>query len=508
MNFQSGKISWLCSTSTEFLQPTTRKNRSSTLDCPRRNRHTTRSSPLLSSSSINSDGGSASPAIVESLNKGLSAMTLFGSPLSSNMTIIDQESSLDSFDGKDDEHVVSGGVSAPSPMKLDSGCPTPVLCPQAERIECFVNNDFYLCSQTVSSIQPSGSVPIRCESVFGEDDDESSAEAPCKFPRPHGSIGTSSRSRCSSQESFLCHVAGGFRGKTSSSLGALPAVPESLIPKHLPTPDPIPETVPRREVMKNFFGTVLPVTKGVKEHYYVSPKVARDLMHGRIKLPHGYNLLIWDARFPYEYVGHIKKAVNFTSPDIRQKMEDLVRTARAFGTKYFVLCYCQFSSARAPKLVEILHAVEYDIKLGERSNRCTLASDEESRFVPLIIEGGYNSFYNEFHDECEGGYIREEDNPEQGAKCRTDYHADIAGACLSRALSESDVAPLIAAKKTRSFCANGGTIKIQPRRMDMDCSENDDDSNTDENVPTTQGVSTSFYDDLDLSLSDEDADLF
>jgi len=177
-------------------------------------------------------------------------------------------------------------------------------------------------------------------------------------------------------------------------------------------------------------------------------------------------------------------------------MDRFVKDARLNNKKYFILCYCQFSSARAPKLIDILNASEKDIMIEDLSDQSTLQISEQSRFIPLVIDGGYNDFHAQYPELCKIGYIREDDGGAEGKKCRSAYELDIVDSCASRVLGKNpnNNVPQVGrlTKKTRSFCSKPG-FSLRPCYMN---SENEDDCNVD-----TQETSSSF------DCSDEESDL-
>jgi len=261
---------------------------------------------------------------------------------------------------------------------------------------------------------PARIIPTRSESVmqdgplFNLRDDLDGIESPCKFPRPNSSLGFSSR-------------------LWSRSVSCLP-VPSSL--------NPPPAIKPLRTVVED--GLAVPVLQCTSNHDRISLETALDFLKGRIHLPAGVEMVIWDGRFFFEYdAGHIRGARRFQIPGIRSQIEELVRNARKEDKRYCVLCYCQYSSARAPKLLDILRAVEKDIQLLERKGT-ELATEEKSRFRAFIVDGGYDAFYSNYPEMCEPrGYVKEHDDEVNGPRCRSVYEDDVKNACVSRVLMPS-----------------------------------------------------------------------
>lgn len=105
-------------------------------------------------------------------------------------------------------------------------------------------------------------------------------------------------------------------------------------------------------------------------------------------------LYIVDCRYPYEYEGgHIRGAMNSNSP------EDLYD---AFFTdpipNALVVFHCEFSHNRGPQIAGIFR--DYDRK----ANSATYPN----LYYPnvYILDGGYQKFYENFTQYCDGGYTR------------------------------------------------------------------------------------------------------
>jgi len=368
---------------------------------------------------------------------------------------------------------------------------------------------------------PSEKLPIRCGSVAcmitrsSSDPDLESCQSPAKIPRIDDSFMALSQSEIKTVAPVpLCQMnRGRFGGIFCKSASCLP------------TPDFTPPVDEYKE--EDFYGLKIPVKTGAKTHKRISRETAAAFIRRELVPPKGFELVVWDARFPFEFVGgHIKGADNKTYPNLRQKVDDFVREARRMDKRYLILCYCQFSSARAPKLLDILRVAETDIMLEERKDRSTLVSTEDSRFLPFLIDGGYDNFYSGFsekrfayfgrseeqHEYCEGGkYVRETDDQIDGRRCRSEYEDDIIGACNSRVLSDrwkqddlthqrsqsmGQCGPRATIKKVRSFCFSEG-FSIRSCNVD---SENEDESNNADSQETTG----SMDDDMSIDVCDDE----
>jgi len=388
------------------------------------------------------------------------------------------------------------------PMQVDSPC-SPLVRPEPERYD--EDNDYdLLCgsSQPLSPILPpvekddlprSGSVI----SIPALHDDEEACPSPFKVPRLDRSASFSrpkEKKNPKEKEHKSKHhhhkSKSGLRSRFSSSLSSLPSVPAETPTSARPTPDLTPSLEEFREEVH--LGMKLMIKNCQAEHKRLSRKSVADIISRKIPIPEGHQLLLWDARFPFEYeFGHIRGAVNFTCPSIRFEMDKVVRGARLSNMKYIVLCYCQYSSKRAPNLLDVLRCSEKDIMLEERANTATLETNEESRFTAFLVDGGFDGFYKDFAHLCDGGYLKETDDPIRGPAFRSRYEAEISEARVCRSLCKSDIAVdedkslgCHRLKKTRSFCFPGSHSNIKPHRMDMDCDENDDGSNVDSQETT------------------------
>jgi len=294
-------------------------------------------------------------------------------------------------------------------------------------------------------------LPPRSESSMTEfyrrfDDDATASESPSKFSRPNESSGLSSRSFANFaaprrlRRGVHHHSPLSMLGAASKSTSALPTPHVDLL-KDIGGGKKYCDAV--------FDGLTLPVRRE-DGAYYINHETAFRIITKVIKLPDGFELLIWDARFPHEFEGgHIQGAKNFGACKIRAQVDEEVRKARSQNKKFVVLCYCQYSSRRAPKLHDILYAAEKDIQLLERENTMVLQSEEKSRFHVFVVDGGYNEFFKNHSDVCNPmGYVGEYDDPVRGPMYRSQYDKDVEDACSSRVLLPSPGSQL---KKSKSF---------------------------------------------------------
>jgi len=315
---------------------------------------------------------------------------------------------------------------------------------------------------------PDRAIPPRSGSVMkvSKMDVDEPAEVPvnpCKLPRL-------SRSDLDLTHPLVEKVKSGMRGPFSHSSGCLPTPGERLLS----------ETPKDKFQVITINGMRVPVKRGQHSHHRISIHTAAQFVRGEIPLPPGTELIIWDGRFHYEYEGgHIRNARNFHhNGDLRrEEVEKFVVNARSQNKRYVVLCYCQFSSARAPKLLDILRAAERDVQLRNRDS-ALLLSEESSRFTVFLVDKGYNKFYAHYPELCDpNGYVKEDDMPREGGFCRTIYHATIERACASRILMPSPDGALRRSQSTLESRRFLRPTRIDTRRAPTNYDdENDPDS--------------------------------
>jgi rhodanese-related sulfurtransferase len=97
------------------------------------------------------------------------------------------------------------------------------------------------------------------------------------------------------------------------------------------------------------------------------------------------NLLIIDARYPFEYSGgHIKSAHNvYTETDLRLLFSKLI-TSSTHPSK--IIFHCEFSSERGPRLCRLFRSLDRQYNLSNYPNLS---------FPSIyLLDGGYAEFYN------------------------------------------------------------------------------------------------------------------
>ena len=101
--------------------------------------------------------------------------------------------------------------------------------------------------------------------------------------------------------------------------------------------------------------------------------------------------IIVDCRFEYEYNGgHIVNAINIVRPE--HAVEKFFK-AHIYDTNTCILFHCEFSSHRAPKMMEEVRRI--DRKLHEESY-------PELYYPQLyLIKGGYKEFFESYRGKCE-----------------------------------------------------------------------------------------------------------
>ncbi|KAK8890228.1 m-phase inducer phosphatase [Tritrichomonas musculus] len=127
---------------------------------------------------------------------------------------------------------------------------------------------------------------------------------------------------------------------------------------------------------------------------------------------HDYQeIIILDARFPYEYRGgHIQSSKNITSQACFKSIFQLYSKI-----KVCIICHCEFSKTRGPFLYALLR----------NHDRLTNVYPKLSIPEMYVLHGGYKDFYEQYPELCLGGYVamRDKEYVLNGElkRCHTDY---------------------------------------------------------------------------------------
>lgn len=108
---------------------------------------------------------------------------------------------------------------------------------------------------------------------------------------------------------------------------------------------------------------------------------------------HFENLFIIDCRYHYEYEGgHIKDAINCNDPAVLYQM-----FFEEIKSRTIIIFHCEFSQNRGPQMAQFFR--EKDRELNRQRY--------PEIFYPnvFILDGGYNLFYSQFDEFCDGGYV-------------------------------------------------------------------------------------------------------
>ena len=226
----------------------------------------------------------------------------------------------------------------------------------------------------------------------------------------------------------------------------------------------------------------------------ISVDSARELLTGATPLPAGHRLLLADGRLAFEFdAGHIRGAVNITVSDtrgcIREQLLRVVERAHAERQKYFVLVYCEFSSARGPRLGTALRTVERDY-LAARCPDSEGAFDQHTCFPHIYaIHGGYSQFFAHHRDLCVPPHYVMQSDPafaDLNRRLEPVYHDQIFDATCSKTLrrSASDMAlddarpapePRLTAKPAPRRLFARGMFGASRARFGQDGDDDDDD---------------------------------
>lgn len=102
------------------------------------------------------------------------------------------------------------------------------------------------------------------------------------------------------------------------------------------------------------------------------------------------DLLIIDARYPFEYAGgHIASAQNiYTENDLRRLFSDLIFSSTRPSTIVF---HCEFSSERGPRLCRLFRSLDRQLNMSNYP---------ELSFPSIyLLDGGYAEFFT--HVACQ-----------------------------------------------------------------------------------------------------------
>ncbi|ELP93111.1 dual specificity phosphatase ibp1, putative [Entamoeba invadens IP1] len=110
------------------------------------------------------------------------------------------------------------------------------------------------------------------------------------------------------------------------------------------------------------------------------------------------NLIILDARFPFEYEqGHIINSINvWNDTTLAQQMKPF--DTWCSEENRVVVVYCEFSKTRGPKIANLLQEMDF-IRME------SLGLSELNFPEVYLLEGGFKYFYENVNELCTGKYI-------------------------------------------------------------------------------------------------------
>lgn len=122
----------------------------------------------------------------------------------------------------------------------------------------------------------------------------------------------------------------------------------------------------------------------------VSASMLNSILNKTVPIPQYESLLLIDARFEYEYEGgHIIDSININS--VADVIEQLFNKNKNTLPTLLVI-YCEFSECRGPRLASQIR--RYDRQINWDNYPLLVYPDI------LILEGGYNAFFNKFKCIC------------------------------------------------------------------------------------------------------------
>mmetsp|Transcript_34232 Transcript_34232/g.58593 ORF Transcript_34232/g.58593 Transcript_34232/m.58593 type:complete len:358 (+) Transcript_34232:162-1235(+) len=146
---------------------------------------------------------------------------------------------------------------------------------------------------------------------------------------------------------------------------------------------------------------ILPITKRDASGEFVSTSTVAELIEG--KYPH-LKFVIIDCRFKFEFDGgHIKNAETIIPSQLEDKLSDIFfkEPVPPTNPNLVVIFHCEFSSKRGPEACKTLRQMD---RLANRPNYPKLSYP-----YAYIMEGGYQNFYRDFPNCCNGGYVEMKD---------------------------------------------------------------------------------------------------
>lgn len=143
----------------------------------------------------------------------------------------------------------------------------------------------------------------------------------------------------------------------------------------------------------------IPTFRSTDSILHISGDTLCDLLDG-VYDEYFDQLYIIDSRFCYEYNGgHIKGAININSPELLQKLffENVIQNS-------LIVFHCEYSQSRGPQTAQAFRMIDRSMNV------------HPMLYYPhiYILDGGYNMFYQEHVEYCEGKYVKMFDEPYRG----------------------------------------------------------------------------------------------
>lgn len=164
------------------------------------------------------------------------------------------------------------------------------------------------------------------------------------------------------------------------------------IPELDDSPSPASQRTPNRFQISPHGKSFIPVLPSYGNLPRISGNTLVDIISGEYS-NHFNNLYIIDCRYGYEYEGgHIKGAMNCNNPAILNELffDDI-------KNKSIIIFHCEFSQNRGPQMAQFFRE-------KDRELNCQRYPELHYPNV-FILNGGYNLFYSQFADYCDGGYV-------------------------------------------------------------------------------------------------------
>ena len=145
----------------------------------------------------------------------------------------------------------------------------------------------------------------------------------------------------------------------------------------------------------------LPTTARKESCEFISTSTVVDLMEGKFDADFD-NYVIVDCRYTYEFDGgHIPNAISILPAEREKRLLEEFMTNPSNNSRFAIIFHCEFSSKRGPATCRRLRELDREAH----------GLNFDDLFYPYlyVMEGGYQNFYRDFPNVCNGTYIEMKD---------------------------------------------------------------------------------------------------